>query len=141
MRFQEHTLTPYRRHAPDCPLTKASELKCKCPLWAHGRVKGRLFRRSLGTRSLQKAMEKINALLNRKEAEPAPEKPAPAPKISDAIKDYLHYCKHNKRLKASTLVSYRDTLQAFEAFSAERLFRTVDQINPKLFELWQAERK
>jgi site-specific recombinase XerD len=141
MRFQEHSLTPYRRHAPDCPLQKASELKCKCPLWAQGRVNGRLLRRSLGTRSFQKALEKINLLLNGKEGEPAPEEPAPAPKISDAIQDYLYYCQHNKRLKASTLVSYRDTLQAFEAFSAERLYRTVDQINLRLFELWQAERK
>jgi integrase len=141
MRFQEHGLTPYRRHAPDCKFSQASELKCQCPLWAHGRVHGRLFRRSLGTRSYQKAIEKINTLLNGKEAEPAPEESAAAPKIPDAIKDYLDYCEHNKRLKRPTLVSYLDTLEAFEVFCSERLFRTVDQMNLKLFELWQAERR
>ena len=69
VRFQENRLTPYRRHATDCASGKKPELrselkKCQCPLWVHGRVHGELYRKSLGTRSLQKAMQKITEKLN-----------------------------------------------------------------------------
>jgi integrase len=140
MRFIEHQLNEYRRHAPGCKLTKPSQLGCDCPLWAQGRIHGRLFRRSLNTRSRQRAREIIKTLLDER-ADAKRDEPAPdAPRISTAIADYLRFCEHNKRLKGSTLTSYRDTLEAFEAFCAERLFRTVDQLNLAVFEQFQAMR-
>jgi integrase len=140
MRFQEHALNEYRRHAPDCKLTKPSEMSCNCPIWAVGRVNGKRYRRSLGTRNRQKAREKINALLGQK-ADAPPEEPAKAsPTVVEAVQDYLLFCERNKRLKASTLTSYRDTLDAFVEFCARRLYRTVDQFSLELFERFQAER-
>jgi integrase/recombinase XerD len=140
MRFQEHALNEYRRHAPDCKLTQASEMNCNCPIWAVGRVNGKRVRCSLGTRNRQKAHAKINELLGRKPDAP-PEDPAKAsPAIADAIQDYLDFCERNKRLKSSTLTSYRDTLDAFQAFCERRLYRTVDQFSQSLFEQFQAER-
>jgi integrase/recombinase XerD len=141
MRFQEHQLNEYRRHAPDCKLKKPSELNCNCPMWAQGRIRGKLVRRSLNTRSRQRAREIIKTLLDDR-GDAAPADPArDSPKISVAIADYLRYCEHNKRLKGSTLTSYRDTLSAFEEFATGRLFRTVDQMNLRLFEEFQATRE
>jgi integrase len=113
-------------------------------MWAHGRVKGQRFRRSLGTRSFAQAKKKIQRLLDGTDealAAPAEPETAPAPKIADAVQDYLDYCENNKRLQDSTLTSYRGTLEAFAAFCDLRLYRTTAQMNLKLFELWQAERK
>jgi integrase/recombinase XerD len=140
MRFQEHQLNEYRRHAPDCRLTKASEMNCNCPIWAVGRVNGKRVRCSLGTRNRQKARQKINELLGRKPDAP-PEDPAKAsPTVAEAVQDYIGFCEHNKRLKGSTLTSYRDTLDAFQEFCERRLYRTVEQFDLNLFEQFQAER-
>jgi hypothetical protein len=85
MRFQEHVLNEYRRHAPDCKLTKPSAMSCNCPIWAVGRVKGKRFRRSLGTRSRQRAREIIKTLLDgnadARRAEPAPDVPSLRPSL------------------------------------------------------------
>jgi integrase len=141
MRFQEHQLNEYRRHAPDCKLSKPSELNCSCPLWAQGRVHGKPVRRSLGTRSRQRAREIIRTLLDEKTNTSATEPvPAAVPSIASVTSDYLRYCEDNRRLKGSTLVSYRDTLTAFETFCSERLVRTVDQLNLGVFEQFQSSR-
>jgi site-specific recombinase XerD len=143
MRFQENKLTPYRRHQPPCESVRPIQLDCHCPVWAHGRLKGERFRRSLGTRSLAQAKKKIQRLLDGTDEalRQAEEAATSAPAVKDAVQEYLEYCEYNKRLKASTLVSYRDTLHGFRDFCEERLYRTVAQMNLKLFELWQTERK
>jgi site-specific recombinase XerD len=61
--------------------------------------------------------------------------------VANAVEEYLSFCEHNKLLKSSTLVSYRDTLHAFRDFCEERFYRTVDQLSLKVFELWQAGRR
>src|SRR5215831_4259512 len=139
MRFQEHALNEYRRHAPDCKLTKPSEMNCNCPIWAVGRVHGERYRKSLGTRNRQKARAKINELLGRKPDEP-PEEPAKAsPTVSAALADHLIHLRSLRR-DESTITSYQGTFKAFEAFCALRLFRTVDQMNQGLFEQYMASR-
>ena len=139
MRFIEHALNEYRRHAPDCKLTKPSEMGCNCPIWAVGRVKGKRFRRSLGTRSRQRAREIIKTLLDGKadarRVEPAPDSPT----IPAALAAHLTFLR-NLRRGQSTITSYQGTFKAFEAFCAKRLFRTVDQMNASLFEQYMASR-
>src|SRR5215510_1467219 len=140
MRFQEHQLNEYRRHAPDCKLTKASEMNCNCPIWAVGRVHGKRVRKSLGTRNRQKARQKINELLGRK-PDASPEEPAKAPPtVSTALADHLAFLRALRR-DASTITSYQGTFKAFEAFCAARLFRTVDQMDQGLFEQYMAARE
>ena len=143
MRFPQEKLTPYRRHQPPCENIRPTQLNCQCPVWAHGRLKGKRFRRALGTRSLAQAKKKILRLIDgTDEALVEVEKAAAhSPTMRDAVQDYLGYCEFNKRLDTSTLVSYRGTLEAFRDFCEERLFRNVDQLTLKVFELWQAERK
>jgi site-specific recombinase XerD len=143
MRFQENKLTPFRQHYPPCEFTRRTQLDCNCPVWADGRLKGKDFRRSLGTRSLAQAKKKIQRLLDgTDEAHEAAEKAAAAaPTVRDAVEEYLGFCKHNKRLDQSTLTSYRGTLEAFRDFCEDRLYRDVDQLSLKVFEQWQRERK
>jgi integrase/recombinase XerD len=140
MRFQEHALNEYRRHAPDCKLTKPSEMNCNCPIWAVGRVHGERYRKSLGTRNRQKARAKINKLLGPK-PDTAPEAPAKAsPTVSAALADHVVYLR-NLRRDESTVTSYQGTFKAFEAFCGSHLFRTVDQMNQGLFEQYMASRE
>ena len=140
MRFQEHQLTEYRRHAPDCKLKKASDLNCNCPLWVQGRIHGKLIRRSLNTRSRQRARDIIRTLLDQR-ADAPPVEPAKAPPtIPAAIADYLRFCERNKRLKGRTLVSYRATFKVFQSFCVEHLFTRVDQLNLRLFEKYLVAR-
>jgi hypothetical protein len=130
MRFQENKLTPYRRHQPACEFRRPTQLDCQCPLWAHGRLKGVRYRRSLGTRSLAKAQKKIQRLLDGTEEALAEAERARAaartPTISQAIADHLEFLERNLRRKRSTLISYQGTFKAFADFADERLFRTVD---------------
>jgi integrase len=143
MRFVENKLTPYRRHQPPCESERPTQLDCQCPVWAHGRLKGKKFRRSLGTRSLAQAKKKVQLLLDGTDEslELAEETAGASPAIADAVEDYLGFCEHNKRLKAGTLVSYRCTLHPFRDFCGARLYRNVDQLNVKVFEMWQRERR
>jgi integrase len=141
MRFQENKLTPYRRHQRPCEYIRPTQLDCQCPVWAHGRLKGARFRRSLGTRSLAQGKKKIQRLLDGTDpALEAAEKSAAALRVADAVDDYLAYCEHNQRLKASTLTSYRGTLDTFREFCGRRLLRSAGQFNLSLFEQFQAER-
>jgi integrase len=48
-------LTAYRRHLKSCPHTAMGQRKCKCPIWANGRVRGTLIRKSLKTRNWEAA--------------------------------------------------------------------------------------
>lgn len=140
MRFQEHQLNEYRRHTPECGREASDITHCKCPLWAQGRIHGKPFRRSLGTRSRDRAREIVKTLLDER-ADAQREEPAPdAPTISRAIALHLAYL-GNLRRDESTITSYQGTFKAFQAFSDERRFRTVDQMNQSLFEQYMAARK
>jgi integrase len=66
--------------------------------------------------------------------------PRHSPRSQTRSRIYLDFCEHNKRLKTSTLTSYRDTLDAFQEFCERRLYRTLDQFEQGLFEQFQAER-
>jgi integrase/recombinase XerD len=140
MRFQEHQLTEYRRHAPDCKLNKPSEMNCRCPLWALGRLHGKPFRRSLGTRSRDRARQIITALLDKRPGAESADTAAPAPTVSAALADHVTFLRTLRR-DESTITSYQGTFKAFEAFCAKLLFRTVDQLNLSLFEQYMASRK
>src|SRR6516165_10877896 len=70
-RTTPNKLTIYRRHAASCHATNMSS--CECPLWVHGRVRGKFIRRSLDTRSLATAEAKRRELLA-KGTDPEPPK-------------------------------------------------------------------
>jgi integrase len=107
-------------------------------VWAHGRLKGERFRRSLGTRSLTEAKKKIQRLLDGTDealAEPAPD----APTIAAALGDHVTFLR-NLRRDRTTIESYEGTFKAFAACCDERRFRTVNQMTNALFEHYMASR-
>jgi integrase/recombinase XerD len=115
-------------------------MNCDCPIWVLGRIKGKPVRRSLGTRSRQRAREIIKDLLDEraeaKRAEPAPD----APTITSALADHVTHLR-NLRRDPATIESYQGTFKAFEALCDERLFKRVDQMNQSLFERYMASRE
>jgi integrase/recombinase XerD len=52
----ENKLTIYRRHASTCTLPATKLDGCDCPIWVHGRLRGKFIRESLQTRSLAAAL-------------------------------------------------------------------------------------
>ena len=140
MRFLEHSLTEYRRHAPDCKLSKPTEMNCRCPIWAQGRIHGEHFRRSLGTRNRQTAREKIQELLGQAPDAPLEQAVVVSPTVADAVADYMQFCEKNQRLKTSTLTSYQCTFDAFQEFCERRLYRNVRQLDLNVFEQFQSGR-
>lgn len=59
--LQSH-LKLYRRHAGKCP-NQGNLQGCECPIWCHGKVRGKFIQRSLQTRSLAVADIKMQDLL------------------------------------------------------------------------------
>jgi integrase len=106
-----------------------------------GRLNGKLIRRTLKTRNQKVAWSKIETILQAKNTQALEPEEEPGAALADAIREYLGWCDINRRLKPSTLVSYRATLTPFEAFCSERNYRRVEQLNLKIFEQWQAHRK
>ena len=62
-RTPQSKLTIYRRHAEKCP-NKGNLQGCECPLWVHGKLRGKFVQRSLDTRKLGVADIKKEDLLN-----------------------------------------------------------------------------
>jgi integrase/recombinase XerD len=115
-------------------------MNCDCPIWALGRIKGKRVRRSLGTRSRQRAREIIRTLLDEGAEAKLPEPEANTPTIAAALADHLTFLRNLRRDK-STIESYEGTFKAFAACCTERLFLTVDQMNQSLFEAYMASRE
>ncbi len=66
-------LTIYRRHSEDCP--QASDRisrKCRCPLWATGTLEGKPYRKTLKTRSWERAEQLKREVENGKKPKAEP---------------------------------------------------------------------
>lgn len=128
---QPHQLTIYRRHAKECQQKNdASMVKCSCPFWAHGRIRGsKPGRWALNTRKLGAAETERDRLLSLG-APPEPSGPKPAPKneaanpsaavsVRDAIVGFIA----SKRTDGSTqrtIRAYVYDLEQFEAMLRKR---------------------
>jgi site-specific recombinase XerD len=63
----QNKLTMYRRHAASCAAKDQPKLdRCECPLWVHGKVRGKFIRKGLDTRSQIAGMLKMQSLLDGK---------------------------------------------------------------------------
>jgi site-specific recombinase XerD len=110
----------YRRHErktenqPGCRFARngVRSIKCSCPVWIYGEdAKGKMQRYSLRTRSWTMAQGRLLEI----EGGGARPKPAVARPLADAVKAFLDDCRARK-LAASTLVSYTNTLGHLTAF-------------------------
>lgn len=108
-------LSLYRRHTSACPhRTKGQNYtKCSCPIWCDGELNGRRFRKSVGLRDWARAVKRIEKW------ETAPAKATKDYTLAGAIESYLGDCRA-RRLKTSTITSYRKTLDHLLAFCESR---------------------
>src|SRR5215475_9902584 len=86
-------LTPYRRHHPGCAKREDRYWKrCRCPMWVDGTVDKIYVRRSLKTKSWERAQAECKRL--EEVRDPAPKKQRRVGiTIPDAVRDYLQDAK------------------------------------------------
>src|SRR6516165_1642679 len=104
----------YRRHTPECSQAKKGRKarKCQCPVWCDGYINGRRIRESMKTRDWRRAEWKVSRTLT---PEAQLQKGNGKP-LETAVASYLADCEA-RSLGASTILSYRNTLDAFVSFS------------------------
>lgn len=111
-------IEPYRRHSEDCPFRARGGgfLKCDCRLWGYGDIGGKPFRQSLGTRNLERALERIRQL----ESGAVVPAPARGKALAVAASEFVADCE-GRNVRASTLRNYRLVLDCFAAAAPDRL--------------------
>jgi len=141
-RGKPNKLTAYRRHASTCPEAAAkNSLNCDCPIWVHGRVKGKFIRTSLGTRSLDAANDKIRRMLSGDDDPP----PSGISIVSgtgaisiEAAKNAFVASKTGKG--SATQLLYRRTVESFVSFAAQHAVIDLGEIRSSLIEQFFRER-
>ena len=118
----------YRRHekrtkkSPGCQYYKKGvrHIKCKCPVWMDGFDEhGKRQRRSLKTRSWSQAQARLTEIESGRIAVPEPA-PKAVQSLASAIASFLADCA-TRRLRPSTIVSYKNTLGHLAAFFGKSL--------------------
>jgi integrase/recombinase XerD len=141
-------LTPYRRHADTCT-EKQSEVRCDCPIWCQGKVRGKYLRESLNTRSMGTAEMKI-----RERLDPRPDGPDGGLRVmgsgatlslSEAAR---HFLKAKEGRATSTQAKYRNAAIHFAQYGEAHGVIGLAQITPHLIQQyffeygdrWKSER-
>jgi integrase/recombinase XerD len=122
-------LKAYRRHLEKCPHSSSAFMKCRCPLWVMGNFDGRFVRRSLDTRSLERAGQLI------REIEDGARK-IDSISVSDAVKRFVADAV-GRELSPATIRKYKHVEKELKSqFGTLALTAvTVDDIR-KLRESW-----
>jgi len=117
-------LTAYRRHRDGCPhASDRSSRKCRCALWCDGTVEGEHVRKSLKTRSWERAQKLLREIEDRKQGAQT----ISAPNISEAIKKFMLDAEHGRKIKPATLKKYKVLLAQLETFTdRERVSKLKD---------------
>src|ERR1039458_427607 len=120
-------LTIYRRHKMPDPQTGKGGCshaddryfrKCKCACWAEGTLEGEYQRRSLKTRSWERATEIVHELeAGKKAALPEAKK---IPTIEEAIAKYTADAEHGRKLTEGTMRKYHVLFGQLKEFSRKR---------------------
>ena len=107
-------LSIYRRHKGNCKhADDRMSKKCRCPLWATNTLDGNPYRRSLKTRSWERA-EQI-----KRDIEDGKKEVVPFPTIEEAIIKFTADAQHGRKLTAGTLKKYRVMFDQLKAFAKE----------------------
>jgi integrase len=112
-------LTVYRRHRATCPNHHDRYARRdRCPCWAEGTVEGKYVRRTLKTRSWERAEElkrEMESCLKQNVLEPIK-----TPTIDEAVAKFLADAEHGRKLTTGTLKKYRVLLNQLKSFAAGR---------------------
>jgi integrase/recombinase XerD len=120
-----------RNHSEKCPHRHSGPrfLNCKCNLGVDGEIKGKRYRRSLFTRSLDKAYRKLAALERPDYRQPKPLKEA-IDAFKAAKKDVGHGTKRN----------HRRVLDNFLAIAKAANITRLDDVEIETIDLFRAKR-
>ncbi len=118
-------LTVYRRHNPDCPnYSDRYWRRCRCPCWAEGTVEGVYQRRTLKTRSFERATELARAIEDGKKVN----QPDPLT-IEKAVASFLLDAEQERKLREPTLRKYRVVLSQLKTFAADKHVTFLKEID------------
>ncbi|HUP04472.1 MAG TPA: tyrosine-type recombinase/integrase, partial [Bryobacteraceae bacterium] len=107
-------LTAYRRHRATCKFkSDRASKKCRCALWADGTLEGEPYRKSLKTRSFERAQQIIRDIEDGKKPE------APVITIKQAIRTFTDDLQARSRA-ADTIRKYRLLFTQLSAFADRR---------------------
>ena len=116
-------LTIYRRHRQSCKFSDDRiSRKCHCPLWATNTLDGKPYRRSLKTRSWERAAQLVREI----ESGTKPKKLAPT--VPDAIAQFTQDAEHGRKLREPTLKKYRVVLAQLKDFATAKAVVRIDEM-------------
>src|SRR5215831_10670832 len=124
-RSTQTKLTLYRRHAGSCPVKDATKLdSCECPIWVHGKVRGKFMRVSLDTRAIATALARKENLLNSTPDDDPPTGGLHIVGSSTKGNETLEYAaseflKANEKLATSSRILYKRAVEDFISFAAK----------------------
>jgi integrase len=114
-------LALYRRHSADCKFAADRiSKKCRCPLWATGTIEGKPYRRTLKTRSFERA-EILKRQLEGGDI------PAEKIKVSEAILRYKADCEA-RGLAPSSLIKVSAITKALCEFAERHRFQHLEDL-------------
>jgi site-specific recombinase XerD len=118
-------LTVYRRHRAKCvQADDRISKKCRCPLWATGTFEGRPYRKTLKTRSFERAQQLVHEIekgtVDRKKAELIT--------VPAAIEAFIKDCEL-RNLSSSTLGKYRRLTCRIGAFATLHRIGGINQMD------------
>jgi site-specific recombinase XerD len=121
----------YRRHLTSCPYKDPQYMKCDCPLWVYGWLRGeRVPRKSLGTSDLAEAAQMMALLQD-------PETPSLKP-----ILEAVEACqKHNLGLAANTQRRYTHVLAALLTYCAKKKLKYMADLKVETLDDFRATRR
>ncbi len=118
-------LSIYRRHRTTCKFADDRISKrCHCPLWATGSVDGKPYRKTLKTRSFERAQQTVNKLEEGKQ----PERPK-AVTVAEALDAFVRDCEA-RNLNPSTLAKYKLLTRRLKAYCAEHRISRLSDLTP-----------
>ncbi len=121
-------LTVYRRHRANCPNAADRYVKRdRCCLWVEGTVEGRYIRRTLKTRSWERADELKRELESG--SKPKTLEAVKIPTIAEAADKFLADATHGRKLTAGTIKKYRVLLAQLKAFAEKRAVVKLERMD------------
>jgi len=131
-----NVLSIYRRHTPQCPYRDQGRnwTRCSCPLWADGKLNGKRYRRSLGTRDWRRAVRRLAQL----EADLAATEPGGLDKpLDEAITAFLAY---SRDLAPGTQRNYSRALRYLKDAAKNRGLESVSELDAETIDRLRASR-
>jgi integrase/recombinase XerD len=128
-------LTVYRRHRKKCNFRddRVSK-KCRCTLWATGTLEGKPYRRSLKTRSFERAQSII------REIESGPhEAPKKIITLDHALKAFIVDCE-TRHLSDATLRKYRLLKATLQGYARHQNISDIHSCTPDALRGFRASR-